>query len=66
MVATVTFLIKLRKQHGLTRKELAENIDIPLLQIILFETVNEISSPDLGDYIKLSDFYNPIFSRYVQ
>jgi transcriptional regulator with XRE-family HTH domain len=53
-----TILIKLRKQHGLTRKELAENIDIPLLQIILFETVNEISSPDLGDYIKLSDFYN--------
>lgn len=53
-----TTLIKLRKQHGLTRKELSENIDIPLLQIILFETINEISSPDLKDYIKFSDFYN--------
>jgi len=53
-----TILIKLRKQHGLTRKELSENIGIPLLQIILFETINEISSPSLKDYIKFSDFYN--------
>lgn len=53
-----TILINLRKQHGLTRKELSENIDIPLLQIILFETINKISSPGLKDYIKFSDFYN--------
>lgn len=52
-----SILIKLRKQHGLTRKELSENIGIPLLSIILFETINEISAPSLSDYIKFSDFY---------
>ncbi len=55
--ARCSILIAQRKKHGLTRKELSKAIDIPLLQIIFFETINEFPEPSLSDYIKFSDFY---------